>query len=112
DVFGGIRRDVEASNAEVVAAVEDRRDVLVTLTSEVALDYVDLRGSQRQIVIAQENLKAQESSLDVTRRRQRGGFVSGLDVANAEAQVAATKSQIPVLEQLAQQTIYNIALLL
>jgi NodT family efflux transporter outer membrane factor (OMF) lipoprotein len=64
------------------------------------------------MAIAQENLKSQEYSADLVRRRQRGGFISGLDVANAEGQVAATKSQIPVLEQLAQQTMYNIALLL
>ena len=112
DVFGGLRRDVEAANADIVAAVEDRRDVLVTLTSEVALNYIDYRGFQQQLVIAKENLVAQEKSADVTRRRQQGGFISALDVANADALVAATKSQIPVFQQEAQQTIYNLALLL
>ena len=112
DVFGGLRRDVEAANADIRAAVEDRRDVLVTLTSEVALNYIDLRGLQRQIFIAQENLKAQAYSANLTHQRQRGGFVSGLDAANADAQVATTRSQIPILQQQARQTIYNIALLL
>ena len=112
DVFGGVRRDIEAANADIRAAVEDRRDVLVTLTSEVALNYISLRGYQRQLYIARENLAAQERSADVTRRRQKGGFISGLDTANADAQVANTRSTLPVFQQQAQQTIYDIALLL
>jgi len=111
DIFGGVRRDVEAANADVLAAVEDRRNVLVTLTAEVALNYVDLRGFQQQIVIAQDNLKAQQHSAELTRRRFQGGFVSALDVANADAQVATTASQIPLLESSARQTIYNISVL-
>ena len=112
DVFGGIRRSIEVANANIRFAVEDRRDILVTLTSEVALNYMTLRSTQRQLVIARENVADQEKSADVTHRRQRGGFISGLDAANADAQVAATKSQIPVFEQQEQQTIYDIALLL
>jgi NodT family efflux transporter outer membrane factor (OMF) lipoprotein len=112
DVFGGIRRDIEAATADIAAAIEDRRDVLVTITSEVALNYIDLRSFQRRIAIAQENLQSQIYSADLTHRRQRGGFVSGLDAANADAQVATTRSQIPILRQSARQTIYNIALLL
>lgn len=111
DIFGGVRRDVEAANADVLAAVEDRRNVLVTLTAEVALNYVDLRGFQQQIVIAQDNLKAQQHSAELTRQRFQGGFVGALDVANADAQVATTASQIPVLESSARQTIYNISVL-
>jgi multidrug efflux system outer membrane protein len=112
DVFGGVRREIEAADADIQSAIEDQRDVMVTLTSEVALNYIDLRGFQRQIVIARENLKTQIYSADLTRRRQRGGLISGLDVANADALVASTRSAIPVLEQSARQTIYNIAVLL
>ena len=112
DIFGGTRRNIEAANADLLAAVENRRDVLVTLTSEVALNYIDLRGFQRQIVIAKENLQAQKHTADLTRQRYQGGFVSALDVANADAQVATTASQIPVLESSARQTIYNISILL
>jgi NodT family efflux transporter outer membrane factor (OMF) lipoprotein len=112
DIFGGVRRDVEAANADVLAAVEDRGDVLVTLTAEVALNYIDLRGFQQQIVIAQNNLKAQKHSAELTRQRFQGGFVSALDVANADAQVATTAAQIPVIESSARQTIYSLSVLL
>jgi multidrug efflux system outer membrane protein len=112
DIFGGVRRTIEAADADLQAAVESRRDVLVTLMAEVAVNYMDIRSFQRQIAIAEENLKAQQRSADLTRQRQAGGFVSGLDVANAEAQVATTASQIPVLEQAVQQAIYSLSVLL
>jgi multidrug efflux system outer membrane protein len=114
DIFGGTRRAVEAAEAGIQIAVEDRRDTLVTLTSEVALNYVELRGFQQQIVIAHENLAAQQHTADLTRERFAGGtgFASRLDVANADAQVATTLATIPVLETSARQTIYNISVLL
>jgi NodT family efflux transporter outer membrane factor (OMF) lipoprotein len=112
DVFGGNRRAVEAADADIVSAVEDTRDVLISVTAEVALAYVDLRGFQRQIEIANRNLSAQRQTLDVTRRLGGAGFVGKLDVAQSEAQVASTLSQIPQLETSARQTIYAIAVLL
>jgi NodT family efflux transporter outer membrane factor (OMF) lipoprotein len=112
DIFGGTRRSIEAATANLEAAVDARLNILVTLTAEVALNYIDLRGFQERIAIAQRNLKAQQHSADLTRQRFQGGFVSGLDVANAEAQVASTAAQIPSLEQSAQQTIYSLSLLL
>ena len=59
DVFGGTRRAVEAAHANLEASVEDRRSVLVTLLGDVAKNYIDLRGLQRRLAVAQDNLKAQ-----------------------------------------------------
>ena len=112
DIFGGTRRNIEAAEADIRASIEDRRDVLVTLVSELAINYVQLRGYQQEIIIAQNNLKSQQQSASVVRKRYEGGFVSALDVANADAQVATTMSQIPLIETSAQQTIYNISVLL
>jgi len=112
DFFGGVHRGVEAADASVQAAVEDARDVMVTLTSEVAFDYITLRGLQQQIAIARQNLEAQQETADVTRKRLSVGFASALDAANAEAQVATTQSQIPLLEAAAQQEIYILSVLL
>lgn len=112
DVFGGIRRSVEAAEAQIDVAIEDRRDLLVTITAEVATAYTDYRGLQRRLVIARENLDAQRKSADLTRRRFNGGFVSGLDVANADAQVATTEAAIPLLESDARQAAYAISILL
>jgi multidrug efflux system outer membrane protein len=112
DIFGGVRRSVEAADANIGFAIEDRRDVLVTLLSEVALNYIELRGYQQEIAIARDNLSAQERTAAVTRRKQLGGFAASLDVANAEADVATTASQLPVLETAAEQSIYAISVLL
>jgi multidrug efflux system outer membrane protein len=112
DIFGGVRRGIEAADADLQATVEARRDVLVTLTAEVARNYIDLRSFQQRITIARENLDAQKHSARLTRERFEGGFASGLDVANAEAQVATTASVIPLLEASARQTIYSLSVLL
>ena len=112
DLFGGIRRNVEAANATIQAAQAGLHDAQVSLTAEVALNYVQLRGFQQQIVIAQQNLQAQQHTADLTRQRLQAGFVSRLDVANAEAQVATTRAQIPGLETSARQAIYALSVLL
>ena len=112
DIFGGIRRSVEAAQANLQAAVEDRRAVLVSLVAEVGVNYVSLRGFQQQILIARHNLETQKHTAEITRKRFEAGFVSGLDAANANALVATTESQIPLLESSAQAAIYSLSVLL
>jgi len=112
DVFGGLRRNVESAGAAVLAAQEDLHDVQVSLVAEVALNYAQLRGAQQQILIAQDNLQSQRHTGDITRQKFTAGLVSGLDVANADAQVATTEAQIPVLETAARQSIHALAVLL
>src|SRR3974390_3441612 len=73
DVFGGTRRAVEAGKAEVAAAEFSRRNVLVTLLGEVARNYVETRGSQRRLDIANNNLKTQEEALAITQDRFKNG---------------------------------------
>src|SRR5262249_40460000 len=112
EFLAGPRRNVESANANVQAAQEGVRDAYVTLVAEVALNYVQLRGFQQQIAIAQNNLQAQQHTAEITRQRFVVGFVSALDVANATALVATTESQIPVLETSARQAIYTLSVLL
>ena len=112
DIFGGTRRNIEAATADLQTAREDRRDVLVTLISDVGTNYINLRGFQQQIAIAEQNLKAQRHTADITSRRFGAGYVGALDVANAKAQVATTESQVPTLESSAQASIYSLSVLL
>ncbi len=112
DIFGGQRRAVESANANIEAAVENLRDVQVSLIAEVALNYVQLRGYQQEIVVAQNNLKSQQHTAEITRKLYKVGFDSGLDVANADSNAATTESQIPVFETEAQQSIYALSVLL
>jgi outer membrane protein, multidrug efflux system len=112
DVFGGVRRSVEASDASIEASVENRRDALVTLLGDVAKNYIDLRGFQRQLAVAQANLKAQQETLDLTKVRLQAGLASDLDVAQAEGQVNSTAAQIPTLESSLKQSAYRLDVLL
>jgi len=112
DIFGGVRRNIEAANADIQAAEEDRRAVQVTLAAEVASNYITLRGLQRQIAVARENLVAQQHTVDITRQKQQAGFVSSLDLANAQAQAATTNAQIPVLEASQEQAVFALSVLL
>jgi NodT family efflux transporter outer membrane factor (OMF) lipoprotein len=98
DLFGGIRRKVEAADADLAASVESARDVQVTLVAEVARTYVELRGLQRRRAIARENLAAQRDVLALTKERFRTGFVTQLDVSRQSALVAASEADLPVLE--------------
>ncbi|MDP3182300.1 MAG: efflux transporter outer membrane subunit [Desulfobaccales bacterium] len=112
DIFGGTRRSIEAAGADLKAAVEDRRDVLVTLVGDVGSNYINLRGFQQQIAIARQNIKAQRHTAKIIRKRYEAGFVGALDLANADAQVATTEAQIPVLESSARAAIYSLGVLL
>ncbi len=112
DVFGGQRRSIEASDADLAASIEDRRDVLVSLLAEVARNYVTLRAAQREVVIARENLQTQRETLDLTRTRLDAGIATDLDVARSEAQVQATASTIPSLESTARQSMHALGVLL
>jgi NodT family efflux transporter outer membrane factor (OMF) lipoprotein len=112
DVFGGVRRSVEAADATIEATVEDRRDVLVTLLGEMATNYIDLRGFQRQLAVARANLKTQQETLELTRVRFQAGLASDLDVSQQEAQVNTTASQIPTLESGLKQAAYALDVLL
>jgi outer membrane protein, multidrug efflux system len=112
DIFGGQRRAVESATYTIEAAQWDRRDVLVSLTAEVAVNYVQLRGAQRELQIAQSNLASQRQTLDLTRRRAEGGLVPYLDVAQQEAQVATTESTIPTLQTEIRQAIHHLGTLL
>lgn len=111
DVFGGTRRAVQAATADIQAAVADRNDVLLSLLAEVARNYVELRVSQRQVTIAQDNVAAQQQTLELTKARLNAGLTSDLDVARSEAQVASTQSRIPVVQTQVQQAIHRLSVL-
>jgi outer membrane protein, multidrug efflux system len=112
DLFGGRRRSLEAATAEVAAAEERRHDVRVTLLSEVAFHYVQLRGFQRRLAIARENIEVQRNTLELTQTRYQAGFTSRLDVAQARTQLATTRSHVPMLVAAIQQSIFQIGFLL
>ena len=112
DLFGGQRRNVESADANVQASTEGVSLAQVSLAAEVALNYVQLRGYQQQIVVAQKNLKSMQNTALIARQKAKAGFNCALDIANADANVATTEAQIPVFETSAKQSIYALSVLL
>ena len=112
DVFGGTRRQIEAAEAILQASVEERRGVLVTLLGDVARNYIDLRGLQRRLAVAQENLRAQQDTLGLTKVRFDAGLASDFEVAQSEGQVNTTAAQIPALQSALKQAAYRVDVLL
>ena len=112
DVFGGIRRGVEASKAELAASIEDSRDVRVSLLAEAARDYVAVRALERRIQIAKANLHDQNDSLRLAQARFEQGFAPELDVVQARSLLETTQAQVPELESELAQTIHRIDVLL
>lgn len=112
DLFGRVRRSIEAAEADIAAEEENLRDVLVTLVAEVARNYVELRGFQRQLLVTHNNIQAQQQSVELTNARFQAGLTSGLDVAQAEAQLSTTQSQTPTLESAKRQSIHRLGVLL
>jgi NodT family efflux transporter outer membrane factor (OMF) lipoprotein len=112
DVFGRVRRTVEAADAALQASVEGYRDILVTLFGEVALAYVDLRTLQRRLAYADSNIQLQQRALDLARTRFETGLTGRLDLEQARANLANTQALIPSLRLAIQSTLNRSAFLL
>jgi multidrug efflux system outer membrane protein len=112
DLFGGLRRGLEAAGAEVEASVQDRNAVLVSLLGEVARNYIQVRGAQRQRAVGLGNVEAARGTVDLTKSRLAAGVATALDVARAEAQLAAVRSQIPPVERALKESVHRLGVLL
>jgi NodT family efflux transporter outer membrane factor (OMF) lipoprotein len=112
DLFGRVRRSVEAAQASVEVSVEDRRAVLVALTADVAQSYIELRGAQSRMAVAEEDVATTRELLELTRQRRSAGLISELDVASATAQLSLTEAQVPAFDQLVTQDINQLSRLL
>lgn len=97
DLAGGIRRSVEAAQANSQASVASLRDAQVRLIAEVARNYFELRGAQLRLEIASRDLASQSETVKLTRVRREVGTGPEQDVASASARLAATEARIPSL---------------
>ena len=103
DVFGRIRRQIEAQDAEVEADLEQRRGVLLAVIGELAQDYVTLRATQRQLDIATRNISAAAQGLALTQRVFTQGLGTTLQVAQARAQLETQQATVqPLRTRVAQ----------
>lgn len=111
DVFGRIRKNVQAQGALVDFAEEDQRDVMVSLTAELARAYFDLRGAQEQLAVATRNAENQQKTLSLVQERLDAGRGSAFDTERARAQLNTTLASIPSREAAVRAAQYRIGVL-
>ena len=103
DLFGRVRRTLEAANAQLQGSAADLENVRLVLTAELAADYFNLRESDRETRVVRESVEIQQKGLDLVNRRHEGGVATGLEVAQQAALLESTATQLQlVLQQRAQ----------
>ena len=98
DVFGGVRRSVEAAQASLEATQEDLYNVLVSLLAEVALNYVEVRTFQGRLAVTEANIKTQQETYDLNQSRYQAGIIDELPVQQSLRILESSRSQIPSLK--------------
>lgn len=98
DVWGRVRRTVEASRSEAQASAADLATVSLTLHAELALDYFDMHSLDAQKQLLDSTVVAYEEALKLTQSRYQGGLSSAVDVAQAQTQLETTRAQAEDVE--------------
>jgi outer membrane protein, multidrug efflux system len=111
DLFGRVRRGVQAQGALVGAADADLRDVRVVLTAELARTYFELRGAQERLTVARRNAENQRRTLQVTQQRLDAGRGTAFDTERARTQLGFTLASIPALESQVASAQYALGVL-
>ncbi len=112
DLFGRVRRNVEAANATLQSTAADLQNSQLVLTAELAADYFTLRELDAEFNVVQESVGYQQKGLDLVNRRHDGGVASGLEVAQQAALLDATLSQLALVQQSRAQYEHAIAVLI
>lgn len=111
DLFGGIRRNVEAAQADAAAAEAARVATRIAVAADTAAAWFDLRGYASELAAVERNLGSQQATARLVRDRRSAGLAADLDVARAEAQVASTSAALPPLRAAARQAAYRLDVL-
>ena len=112
DLWGRVRRSIEAAKAQTQASIEDRNDALVSLEAEVARTYLQLRGAQSVAQTIETQIDVARQTLELTRSRQQNGLAPQTDVENASAQLGSLQAQLPTYQAQQRQAMNALAVLL
>jgi outer membrane protein, multidrug efflux system len=112
DLFGRTRRAAQAAGADLGAQAANLAETRVIVAAEVARNYFELRGTQRQLAVAHDNLDNQREALRLTQVRYEAGRVTELDVDSALARLKTTEATLPLLEAQEKSYGYRLAVLL
>ncbi|MDE3045498.1 MAG: efflux transporter outer membrane subunit [Verrucomicrobiota bacterium] len=112
DVFGKIRRTVEAAEAQIESAIAHRNDILISVFAEVAKNYIDLRSFQRRAELLQKNIDLLTKHAEITKISLEKGYANQLDLEEIEAQLAAAKAALPTVYSEIYRSIYTLSVLI
>lgn len=112
DFWGKYRRAILSNDASFLASIAAFDNALVTLTADIANNYINIRSSESLIIVTKENIQLQKISLQLTQSRYRAGEVSLLDVEEAKTMLAETESELPMLISKLQHQKDTLAVLL
>jgi NodT family efflux transporter outer membrane factor (OMF) lipoprotein len=112
DLFGGVRRSVEAKTADMQAAEENLHDVQITLLAETALNYIDVRTYQERIRLAESNLSLQTETWQLAQWQNQAGLSDELAVQQARYSLESTRSSIPGIRTSLEAAMNRIEVLL
>jgi multidrug efflux system outer membrane protein len=104
DLWGRVRRSFESARDLAQASVADFQNVLLTLTSDVAIDYFTLRQYDAEVKILRQTVETRKKSLDITQKRLQAGRATGLDVHQAETELANSEADLAQVSQSRAQT--------
>lgn len=111
DLFGRVRRGNESSRADAAASAADLQAVQVSVVGEVARTYVELRGLQQRLRVAQENADNQRETLRLVDARLHAGRGTEFDSARVRAQLEVTQSRVPALQAEVAVAMHRLAVL-
>jgi outer membrane protein, multidrug efflux system len=111
DLFGRVRRNLEAANASLQSTAADTANVQLVLTAELAADYFSLRELDAEYQVVEESVGVQRKGLDLVQSRHAGGIANGLDVAQQATVLDSTISQASLVQQSRAQFEHAIAAL-
>jgi NodT family efflux transporter outer membrane factor (OMF) lipoprotein len=98
DIFGGVRRSIEASQADLETLQENLRHVLISLMAEVALNYVEVRTFQARLDVILINIKTLKETYDLNRSRYQAGIIDELSLQESLRSLESSRSFIPAIE--------------
>lgn len=111
DLFGKTRRTVEAADANIGSAIEQKNDTLISVMAEIARTYMEIRGFQQQSKLIKENIEILEKKTGIIQKQLEYGLVSQLDYENIQATLATERSLLPDINAEIYRGIYTISIL-
>jgi NodT family efflux transporter outer membrane factor (OMF) lipoprotein len=112
DLFGRVRRSIESAKAEYESIQEDKNDIMISINSKVALNYIKIRTYQARLNAANSNIESQTEVLRITKARFKYGLATALEVAQAEQTLASSNASVPPLQIQLSESVNNMAILL